>query len=222
MLNLLEDYIWRSLPEWGDFSTNPNLPKKVDEAGNLLDFVGNTVVFLLDEKTKDALAELQESLYYWGSEMLAQPLERSTFHMTLHDLANGKPGQEGLEAWMAHTREGAQALISQWKNQPPLRMKATWLFNMVSTSIVLGLAPADGDSWERLDRMYTALEDVVPLGYALTPHITMGYFRPGTYCMEQVIALRNALRPVELEIELTMENLVLQNFYTMNHYEIIG
>lgn len=33
MLNLLEDYIWRSLPKWGDFSTDPNLRKKVDETG---------------------------------------------------------------------------------------------------------------------------------------------------------------------------------------------
>ena len=196
--------------------------KKVDANGNLLPFLGNTVVFLLDEKTKDALAKLQDQLYYWGGELLAQPLERSTFHMTLHDLANGTPDREGLAEWMAQTQAGARALLDQWKDQPPLRMRATWLFNMVRTSIVLGLAPADGDSWERLDRMYTALEDVVPLGHALTPHITMGYFRPGTYCMEQVIALRNALQPVDLEIQLPMEQLVLQNFCSMNHYETIA
>ena len=73
MIDLLEHYIHDSLPQWGDFSTNPNLTKKVDANGNLLPFLGNTVVFLLDEKTKDALAKLQDQLYYWGGELLAQP-----------------------------------------------------------------------------------------------------------------------------------------------------
>ena len=40
MLNLLEDYISRSLPEQGEFQTNPNLLKKVDWDGNFLPFYG--------------------------------------------------------------------------------------------------------------------------------------------------------------------------------------
>ena len=90
---------------------------------------------------------------------------------------------------------------------------------MVNTSIVLGLAPVDEDAWRRLDEMYTALEDVVHLGYALTPHITMGYFLPGTYGQEQVQRLSSALRKVDLEITLDMKNLVFQEFSDMNHYE---
>ena len=97
-------------------------------------------------------------------------------------------------------------------------MKATWLFNMVNTSIVLGLAPADEDSRNRLSDMYARLEDVVRLGYALTPHITMAYFRPGTYSAEQAERLSAALRKVELEVELSMDNLTLQSFTDMNNY----
>jgi len=221
MINTLDDYIACSLPQWGEFATNPNLRKKVDEGGNLLPFLGNTVVFLLDDDTKEKLRQLQESLYRAAPDMLAKPLQMSTFHMTLHDLANGTPEQPGLSDYMKYTRERVSQILPDWKEAPPLRMKTTWLFNMVNTSIVLGLKPADGESWRRLDEMYTALEDVVRLGYALTPHITMGYFLPGTYTQEQLRRLSAALRSVDMEITLDMKNLVLQNFSDMNHYETV-
>lgn len=221
MINTLDDYICHSMPQWGGFATNPNLRKKVDEEGNLLPFLGNTVVFLLDDETKESLRQLQKSLYQAAPEMLAQPLQKSTFHMTLHDLANGMPDQPGLQDYMNYTRERASQILPGWKDAPPLRMKATWLFNMVNTSIVLGLAPADGESWRRLDEMYMTLESVVNLGYALTPHITMAYFRPGTYSPELVQRLSAALRNVDLDITLRLKNLVLQNFTDMNHYETV-
>lgn len=221
MINTLDDYICHSLPQWGDFSTNPNLRKKVDAEGNLLPFVGNTVVFLLDDGTKETLRQLQEELYRAAPDMLAQPLQMSTFYMTLHDLANGAPGQSGLDDYMRYTQEKVSQILPGWKDAAPLRMKTTWLFNMVNTSIVLGLKPADEESWHRLDEMYTILEAVVQLGYALTPHITMAYFLPGTYSSEQVQRLSEALRSVDLEITLDMKNLVLQNFSDMNHYETV-
>lgn len=98
-------------------------------------------------------------------------------------------------------------------------MKTTWLFDMVNTSIVLGLVPADEETWRRLDEMYTALESVVPLGYALTPHITMAYFKPGTYTQYDLNCLRPALHPVVLGVELQFVNLFYQEFVNMNSYE---
>ena len=221
MINTLDDYISNSMPQWGAFTTNPNLRKKVDENGELLPYLGNTVVFLLDSDTKEKLRQLQEELYQAAPDMLAKPLQMSTFHMTLHDLANGAPDRPGLSDHMNDTRERAAQIIPGWRDAAPLRMKATWLFNMVNTSIVLGLAPADEDSCHRLDAMYTALEAVVHLGYALTPHITMAYFRPGTYDPEQVRRLSSALRNVELEVILEMKDLVFQEFTDMNHYETV-
>lgn len=221
MINTLDNYICSSLPQWGDFTTNPNLRKKVDDVGNLLPYIGNTVVFLLDDETKEHLRQFQESLYRAVPEMLAQPLQISTFHMTLHDLANGLPDQPGLCEYMHYTQEQAAQLLPRWKAAPPLRMKPTWLFNMVNTSIVLGLTPVDEESWHKLDEMYMTLESVVPLGYALTPHITMAYFRPGTYSQEQVQRLSAALRRVDLDISLQVQNLVLQDFSDMNHYVTI-
>lgn len=218
MLNLLEDYISRSLPEYGEFQTNPNLLKKVDRDGNFLPFYGNTVVFLLDDGVKEDLKMLQAQLQDAAGWMLSQPLNPETFHVTLHDLVNGSEKTLSLCQRMEETEQKAKALLAQWANMPPLRMKTTWLFNMVNTSIVLGLAPTDEETALRLDDMYTALESVVPLGYGLTPHITMAYFRPGSYSAAHLQALRNVLCPIELELQLDLDKLVHQRFSDMNHY----
>lgn len=219
MINLLDDYIWRSLPMQSDFRTNTNLRKKVNEQGNFLPFCGNTVVFDLDEATKKALLSLQEELYRKAGWMLAQKLDFETFHMTLHDLVNAPELTDDLQYRMQEAEVKAKPILESWKEQPPLRMKATWLFNMVNTSIVLGLAPSDEETWYRLDKMYAELDSVVHLGYALTPHITMAYFKPGTYTQYDLSYLRQALHPVELAVELRMEKLHYQVFQDMNHYE---
>lgn len=218
MLNILEEYICRSLPEGGDFYTNPNLTHKVNRAGEFLPFHGNTVVFDLSSDTKLALHGLQKVLYQSAGWMLSQKLDPATFHMTLHDLVNGAELSEDLNSRMAMAETKAKEILKRWEGQPPLRMKTTWMFNMVNTSIVLGLFPADEDSWNRLDTMYTELESVVSLGYALTPHITMAYFKPGNYTQYDLNYLSQALRPVNLDVELSFENLFYQEFSDMNHY----
>lgn len=219
MLNLLEDYISHSLPEQSEFETNPNLLKKVSRDGSFLPFYGNTVVFLLEDRTKEILSALQSQLYMEAGEMLSQPLHPDTFHMTLHDLVNGTEPTADLCRKMEETKQQTEFLLASWRAQFLLRMKATWLFNMVNTSIVLGLAPADEETAFHLDALYTAMESIVPLGYGLTPHITMAYFRPGRYSPEQLQPLRNALCPIELELELRMDRLVHQTFTDMNHYQ---
>lgn len=222
MLNILEDYISRSMPEQGGFETSPGLCMKVNEQGELLPFLGNTTVFLLEEKDKRRLEKLRQGLYRAAPDMLAQPLGEDTFHMTLHDLANGAPEQAGLAEWMAEAEWSARPILALCRELPPLTMQATWMFNMVNTSIVLGLKPADDTSWRRLDAMYGALETARPLGYALTPHITLAYFRPGRYGQEAVARLRRALGPVDWTLTLHPDMLALQRFDSMNHYDNIG
>lgn len=221
MLNILEDYISRSMPEWGDFETSPGLRRKVNEQGELLPFQGNTTVFLLAEQDKRRLEQLRQGLYRAAPDMLAQPLGEDTFHMTLHDLANGAPEQAGLAEWMAQTDQAARPILALCRELPPLTMQATWMFNMVNTSIVLGLKPADEASRRRLNAMYCALETARPLGYALTPHITLAYFRPGRYGQDVVARLRRALEPVDWTLTLRPDMLALQRFDSMNHYENI-
>lgn len=218
MLNLLDGYIQNSLPEQGDFSTNPNLCKKVDNSGHFLPFYGNTVVFLLDDGTRNRLRQLQNALYDSAGEVLSDKLDAAAFHMTLHDLENGPFLTSALQNRMLAARQFCKPLLDRWQGLPPLRMKTTWLFNMVNTSIVLGLAPADGESWQRLDELYLALEEAVPLGYGMTPHITIAYFRPGILHPQQLLQLKKALKPVEWDVTLEMEKLVYQEFTGMNQY----
>ena len=92
------------------------------------------------------------------------------------------------------------------------------MFNMVNTSIVLGLAPEDSEGEVRLQRMYEALHAAVPLSYALTPHITLAYFKPGVYSGKELETLRSTLKPADISIKLDMNKLVLQHFEDMNHY----
>lgn len=221
MIDILENYFWRSIPEDNTFQTNRNLTQKVDGAGRIQPYKGNTTVFLLDKDTKKNLKQLQDLLYQAVPEMLAERLQEDTFHMTLHSLEDDKPDTPGLAERMAEAARKADALLKDWKNSPPLRMLTSWLFNMVDTSIVLGLMPADPDSWHRLDEMYMALEAVKPLGYDMTPHITMAYYRPGIYDRTQMDRLRNVLQNVDMEITLPMKALVRQNFADMNHYETV-
>ena len=222
MLNILRGYIENSLPHHGMLETRSSLRTKVDENGQFLPFIGNTAVFLLDEPTKRALIPLQEALYAHAGALLAEKLSPDTFHLTLHDLANGTPSPE-TRLWMAKTAPTARAILNSIRSEypAPLSMKATWVFNMVNTSIVLGAEPADPVSHARLSRMYTQLHPVVPLNYALTPHITLAYFRPGCYTQDDLAPLREALKAVDLTFSLHMENLVFQNFSDMNHYETV-
>ena len=221
MIDILENYFWRSIQEDNTFETNRNLNQKVDETGRIQPYKGNTTVFLLDKDTKKKLKQLQDLLYQAVPEMLAERLQEDTFHMTLHSLEDDKPDVPGLAERMAEAACKAEALIKAWKGGPSLQMKTSWLFNMVNTSIVLGLMPADSESWHRLDEMYLALEEVKPLGYNMTPHITMAYLRPGVYDRTQMDRLRNTLQNVDMEITLPMKALVLQNFTDMNHYETV-
>ena len=218
MLNLLYGYIENSLPE-GSLATAPGLRVKVDDAGRFLPFVGNTVVFLLNDAEKASLSALQDSLYAAAGHMLSQRLRPDTFHMTLHDLANGAPGEK-TGSWMQEAEPIARDILADIKEKDlsPIAMRGTWMFNMVNTSIVLGLAPVDSEGETRLSRMYEALHTAVPLNYALTPHITLAYFKPGVYSGKEFETLRSTLKPADISVKLDMNKLVLQHFEDMNHY----
>ena len=217
MLNLLYDYIQRSLPEDGRLHTSAGLAKKVSPEGRLLPFYGNTLVFLLPEGVRSALAQLRDGLYAAAPELFAEKLREESFHVTLHDLANSAdPAEAG--ALMPGAAARAREILRRFGPFGPIAMRGTWTFNMVNTSIVLGLEPCCAPGHERLSALYEALEGAVRLGYALTPHVTLAYFRPGEYGPELTGRLRAALGPAPIELELREENLVLQRFTDMNSY----
>lgn len=225
----------------GRFTANGNLGTKVNPDGTLTNpdnpegdwykekYCGNTLVFLLDEETKARLGEIQDKLYAAAGHMLAEPLDKLTFHMTLHDLKSGVPSAELVEQ-MAASEKVARPLLRAIKTDgvAKIRMKASYLFNMGNTSMVLGLVPVDEENCERLMILYNLFQrdESIRLPYRLTPHVTMGYYRTGSFEESSLDGLKRVIDEVNreislvrpIEVELSTEQLVYQTFTDMNHY----
>lgn len=213
----------------GRFITNGSLKDKVDEEGRLKPFGGNTIIFWLDEDSRERLTDIQLQLYTRCGHLLAVPLHPSTFHMTLHDLRSGAPGPE-LTAQVEKSGKAVMALLDGIRENgvAQIKMRAEYLFNMMNTSVVVGLSPVDEENCTGLMALYELFQgiDMVRLPYQLTPHITMAYYRPGVYMEKELSGLKAAICDVNrelrylkpLEIELSTEQLVYQRFTDMNHY----
>lgn len=212
-----------SLPCDGDFVTSPGLVNKVDGSGTMKPFFGNTIVFLLKETERQFLVSLQQELYGECSKILAAPLWTDSFHMTLHDLINGVE-QKKVGEMTAICRFPAFEALGQAMRQftTPIFMRPTWIFNMVNTSVVMGLEPEDEVSFQQLAAMYELFQGVVALPYPFTPHITLAYYKPGRYDCECLKDLRKAFQKLNERtwpaMCLEMFQLVYQEFSDMNHY----
>lgn len=226
------------LPAYGGLDTMdvPSLRVKVNEQGDLIPIHGNTVVFLLGEEERCAVEASRRKLMESCADLFTPEwLKQDTFHMTLHDLENGAPGGE-INARMDAARGRAQEILRKMDFEP-IRMRPTWAFSMVNTSVVLGLEPETEDDCLRLMALYEQFHEVVMPGYPfLTPHITLAYYRRGHFSEEQLRRLRDTLSEVNgcerrrregrpdfrAPFILKRENLVYQEFTDMNHYRTIG
>lgn len=72
--------------------------------------------------------------------------------------------------------------------------------------------------------MYEELQQVVRLDYPLTPHITAAYYKPGRYGRDEIERLAGVFDKLSREpfvIRFRIENLVYQEFTSMNQYETV-
>lgn len=197
-------------PQFPDgFSVSPGVRAKVAPGdGALLPYAGNTVVLTLPEAARNAVSLRQDALYGRAGQCLSQPLPADSFHITLHDLESGDPSLE-LMARTGVAREKARALADAIAvSGETVHLRSTKAFCMAGTSLVLGFAPEDAESCRLLMAAYALFERIRPLGYPLTPHVTLGYLRPMAFTPEHLAALRaavdacNALESVYLELPL--------------------
>ena len=216
------------LDEEGQFHTGGSLPDKVDGDGHMLPYTGNTVIFLLNqgqEEERRCLIRMQDALYGACPDMLAARLTEDTFHMTLHDLKSGPPGRVS-EAETQAAAGKAQELLSAVTEEPwEIRMQAVCVFNMVNTSVVLGLEPCTEEDCRRLMGLYEAFEEICPLRYPMTPHITLAYYRPGVCSGEEMKRLEAVFRKLREEkpvFTFRQADLVYAEFDDMNHYRQEG
>ncbi len=210
-----------SLPHDGWLTTNPLLTEKVAPDGALLPFFGNTMIFDLPADVQLLIARMQVILHHRCGWMFAQPLAPATLHMTLHDLLNGVD-ESALAEPVARTAVQAREILTEIRREnPSVHLTATAAFNLVN-SIALGFAPDTEADCATLMGMHARFQDVVALNYPLTPHVTLAYFKPGTYGPDEVAQLADALREINAlpKVHLTLDASYLHyyRFTDMNTY----
>ncbi len=178
-----------SLPHDGWLTTRQPLTEKVAANGRMLPFFGNTMIFDLPAEAQLTIARMQVMLHHACGPMLAEPLTPSTLHLTLHDLLNGTD-ENALRENVRRTGEQAKIILaSQRAEGKQVRLTSTRAFNMVNGSVALGFAPDTEEDCALLMGMHAQYQQVVPLNYPLTPHVTLAYYKPGVYGQDAVDAL---------------------------------
>lgn len=204
------------------FEGNPSISLKVGKDNTFRNFYGDTVVFALDDFVKGQLAEFVELLYQSAPECFCERLVPHTFHVTLHDLSNGPVLRDVAEELFENELKVIDKLDEiQKQEKASIKMKSKYIFNMVDTSLVLGLYPADESEYRRLMDLYSVFDTVKKLQYAFTPHITLAYYNVHGFTPQAAKSLEaavNRLNSSRMEVELHMNHLYYQKFKSMNDY----
>lgn len=207
--------------ETNNFSPNPSLIKKVDSNNKFNKFYGDTVVFDLDDKTKVILFDYVKKLYNTVPNCFCETLVENTFHMTLHDLSNSPVLSEIAEDTFCNEINLLKKLEQSKYEQQTITMENTYVFNMVNTSLVLGLKPKDEIEYKKLMKLYDAVDSIKSLQYPFTPHITLAYYNRNGFSGNDVKNLEKAVNELNknsFTVELSTDNLVYQKFTSMNNY----
>ncbi len=204
------------------FKGNPSISQKVGKDNVFRNFYGDTIVFALDDIVKAKLTEYVELLYHTAPECFCERLVPHTFHVTLHDLSNAPVLRDVAEELFENELKVIEKMSEiQKQENVKIKMKSKYIFNMVDTSLVLGLYPANEDEYRRLMDLYLIFDSVKKLSYPFTPHITLAYYNVDGFDLQaarRLEAVVNMLNKNEIEIELDMNHLCYQKFKSMNEY----
>lgn len=201
------------------FIGNPSISQKVDKNNTFQTFYGDTIVFNLDDTTKKKLSAIVDELYSVAPECFCERLVSNTFHMTLHDLSNSPV----LEQIATEVFENELNVIKKSKQiqTRKIKMRSKYIFNMVNTSLVLGLYPINEEEYMKLMELYYLFDEVKHLDYPFTPHITLAYYCIDGFDIKSARRLENIVRELntnDMEIELDVSELYYQKFLSMNEY----
>lgn len=84
------------------FHTSQGLSKEFNQDGSCKYFYGDTIVFPLDNDSKDKLELIQKELYQVIPSIFSEDLPKDTFHITLHDLCAGENDFELVNMFLEH------------------------------------------------------------------------------------------------------------------------
>jgi len=195
--------------------------KKVNNDGTFRSFFGDTVVFKLNQKEQKQIECIAESLYRTFGDCFADKIDAETYHVTLHDLVSGND----LSQIAVQMFENELAIKDAFKSYNfscnPIKMKSAYLINMVNTSIGLVLIPESEGDYQALMELKCIFQEISPLDYPLTPHITLAYFgREGIDQKKtaEISTLAKELYSEPMYFTLHIDDLIYQKFINMNHY----
>ncbi|MGV3353046.1 ligT like phosphoesterase [Streptococcus orisratti] len=169
---------------------------KVHPDNSFCDFYGDTVVFDLEEEDKTWLAALVQKLYDEVPACFAEAFPVSSYHMTLYDLSSGSRLTSGsrLSSLIPELESNRQKLKEQLAARslfsPKIKMRSSFIFNMVDTSLVMGLVPDREVDYVNLMSLYRLVDDVMPLSYLFTPHVTLAYYNANGFSAEEARKLK--------------------------------
>ena len=206
----------------GLFKPDNRVYEKVDQDNGFKPFYGDTVVFDLDIPVKNKIFGIIDRLYKTAPECFCERIKADTIHMTLHDLS----ASDTLENVAAEVFDNEVKLLRILKENPQkpmtIKMKTNFIINMVNTSLVLALVPADEAEWNKLQQLYDLINQVKVCKYPyLTPHITLAYFNCDGFDEKSADKLKSAvlkLNKNSFGMALKTDSLYYQKFISMNDY----
>ena len=197
------------------------MQNKVNEDNSFKTFYGDTVVFDLDDEIKRKVADIIDTLYTESAECFCEKIISNTIHMTLHDLSNS-PSLSDISQDMFNNEVNIINNSSSFQiKSKTIKMRTKFIFNMVNTSLVLGLYPINEEEYAKLMVLYDSIDKIKSLPYPFTPHITLAYYNRFGFSenskrkLETVV---NSLNKESFLIELNTDNLYYQKFTNMNNY----
>lgn len=204
--------------------------RKVNTYGQYLKFCGDTIVWPCDEKSIKNCFELQKKVYSSCSDLLAEPLDPSFFHITIHDLNNefNVLNPNDLEIKMEDAKLQAfdvfKNLNDYLANNPEdsfINLNSIGLSTSNMVSFVLKFIPASERDFNIMMNLYNLFDEIVYLDYFLRPHISLGYFLPsnvGKYGMKEISKLMEYSRMHTIDVTVNIKEIVYQRFNDMNNY----
>ncbi len=220
----IEAFQTHSVPDEPTFGLPPSLEEKVaPQAGALQSFYGDTVAYFLDDQARDLVARIGDRLHTHFGESLSVRLPADAAHVTLHDLHAGPQRARVWPKVEAHAAAAGE-LVAQARAFGPIRTACTAVFNMMNTSVVIGVKATDEHEHRKLLTARALFDHIVPSG-PFTPHITLAYYRPAPPTALPPAEFRAALSALTADaagtsVLLAPERLHLLHFSSMGDYRI--
>lgn len=208
----------------GDFSPDKSLAMKVNRGNRFSGFYGDTVLFELGNFEKALTADIVHALYAETPECFSERIWADTFHVTLHDLSSSSIPDKAVNEAYLNRRVLNEILLRTNIQHQTIEMQSRAIFNMVNTSLVMGLYPVSEKEYEKLMSLYNIIDEVKQLTYPLTPHITLAYYSINGFTENSVKRLESVIKELNkssFSITLDTHRLFYKHFNSMNDYMTI-